>query len=113
MRDCSAWICATSTIERLSVLLLPHVRDVQLVLPLPDVVELLGTAAGCRRLTVRIVEGAGHCKPARDETAENRALNERSPSFPSRIRHDQFPSIRQPCPYGFFGESDLNGLPAP
>lgn len=113
MRDCSAWVCTTSTIERLSVLLLPHVRDVQLMLPLPDVVELLGTAAGCRRLAFEIIEGAGHRKPARDKPAENRASNERSPSFLSRIRHDQFPSIRQPCPYGFFGESGLNGLPAP
>ncbi len=92
---------------------LPHVRDVQLVLPLPDVVELLDTAEGRRRLTVRIIEGAGHCTPARDKPAENRASNERSPSVPSFIRHDQRPSIRQPCPYGFFGESGLNGLPAP
>lgn len=72
MRGCSAWVCAKSTIERLPVLLLPYVLDVQLLLPLPEVVELLETAAERRRLTVRIVEGAGHCKPARDEIAENR-----------------------------------------
>lgn len=113
MRGCSARVFTKSTIERFPVLLFPHVFDIELLSSMPEIVELLDAAAGRRRLAFGIIERAGHCKPARDETTENLPYNERSPSFPSFIRHDQRPSIRQPCPYGFFGESGLNGLPAP
>ncbi len=80
----SARIFPRSAFERLSVHLVPHVLDVQLLLPLPEVVALLDAAAWRRRSSVRIVQGAGERKPTRDETAEERAHNE--------LRHGVFPS---------------------